>query len=107
MESLSVAFWGCFLGHNITPVFVKVSLLWGTSWGGRQSSWVWGSWILGLVWREIIGGCDWTGSLSLSQPCHGWVMQCLKCPVELRDASRCWEKEKVFWLSCLWSWWWK
>lgn len=21
--------------------------------GGRQSSWAWGSWILGLVWREI------------------------------------------------------
>lgn len=37
MESLSVAFWGCFLGHNITHVFVKVSL-WGTSWGDRQSS---------------------------------------------------------------------
>lgn len=27
--------------------------------------------------------------------------------MELRDASGCWEKEEVFWLSCLWSWWWK
>lgn len=53
MGSLSVAFWGCFLGHNITSVFGKVLLLWGTSWGGRQISWGWGSWMLGLVWREI------------------------------------------------------
>lgn len=43
MESLSVTLWGCFLGH-ITHVFVKVSLLWGMSGG---------SWVLGLVWREI------------------------------------------------------
>lgn len=21
--------------------------------------------------------------------------------------QKCWEKEEVFWLSCLWSWWWK
>lgn len=28
-------------------------------------------------------------------------MQCLRCP------SGCWEKEEVFWLSCLWSWWWQ
>lgn len=27
--------------------------------------------------------------------------------MELRDASRCWEKEQVFWHSCLQSWWWK
>lgn len=75
MESLSVAFWGCFPGHNITPVFVKVSLLWGMSWGGRQSSWAWGSWTLGLVWREIrqrLGGCDWAGSLS-PLPALPWV----------------------------------
>lgn len=35
--------------------------------------------------HQWVGGCDWTGSLaSLSQPCYGWVMQCLRCPVELR-----------------------
>lgn len=27
--------------------------------------------------------------------------------MELRDALGCWEREEVFWLSCLWSWWWK
>lgn len=56
MESLSVAFWGCFLGHNITAVFVKVSLLWGMSWGGRQSSWAWGSCILGWFGGRLSKG---------------------------------------------------
>lgn len=52
MESLC-GILGLVFGHNITHGFVKVSLLWGTSWGGRQSSWAWGSWMLGLVWGEI------------------------------------------------------
>lgn len=104
MESLSVAFWGCFSGHNITAVFVKVSLLWGTSWGGRQSSWAWGSWVLGWFGGRLskgLGAVTGQAACTLSQPCHGWVMQCLRCPVELRDASGCWVKEEVFWLSCL------
>lgn len=57
MESFSVAFWGVFFWAQVfTLVFVKVSLLWGTSWGGRQSSWPWEGWILGLVWGRLSKG---------------------------------------------------
>lgn len=116
MEFLSVAFWGCFVGHNVTHVFVNVLLLWGRHGEagrapGHGGAGYWG-WFGGRLSQGLgAGAVGWrllTGSLSpLSQPCHGWVMQCLRCPVELRDALGCCKKEEVFWLSCLWSWWWK